>query len=141
MRKRCTEIKGSLARVDNFECKCCRGDVKSQRREETIKLNGDNLEVVNKFCYIGDMLNSEGSVQDAVIARLRAGWGKFKDLLSVLCKKGLFVRMKGIVYKACVRSAMCCGAKGSAMRSEDENRIETTKMRMFRMMCGKTLKD
>ena len=46
--------------------------------------------------------------------------------------------MKGIVYKACVRSAMCYGAEGWAMRSEDENSIETTEMRM---MCGKTLKE
>ena len=54
--------------------------MKSQRREETIKLDGDNLEVVDKFCYRGDMLYSEGSVRGAVIARLRIGWGKFKDL-------------------------------------------------------------
>ena len=51
------------------------------------------------------------------------------------------LRMKGIVYKACVKSAMCYGAEGWAMRSKDENRIETTEMRMLRMMCGKTLKD
>ena len=49
--------------MDNFEFKCCRGDVKSQRREETIKSYGDYLEVVDKFCYLGDMLNIEGSVQ------------------------------------------------------------------------------
>ena len=139
--KRCSGIKGSLARVDNFECKCCRGDVKSQRGEETIKLDWDNLEVEDKFCYLGDMLNSEVSVQNAVIARLRVGWGKFKDLLSALCKKGVSLRMKGIVYKACVRSAVCYGAERWAMRSEDENRIETTEIRMLRMMRGKTLKD
>ena len=66
--KRSTGIKGSLARVDNFECRCCRGDVKSQSREETVN-DGDILEVVDKFCNLGDMLNSEKSVQDAVIAR------------------------------------------------------------------------
>ena len=61
----------------------------------------------------------------------------------MLCKKGASLRMKGIVYKACVlvRSAMCYGAEGWTMRSEDENRIETTEMRMLRMMCGKTLED
>ena len=87
-------IKGNLARVDNYECKCCRGDVKSQRREATIKLDMDNLEVVDKFCYLEDMLNNEGSVQDAVIARLRVGWEKFKDLSSVLCKKGVSLRRR-----------------------------------------------
>ena len=61
---------------------------KSKKRK-TVKLNGDNLEVVKKFCYLGDMLNSEGSVHDAVIARLRVGWGKFKNLSGVLCKKNV----------------------------------------------------
>ena len=83
--KRCTGFKGSLARVDNIECKCCRGDVKSQSREETIKLDGDNVEVVDKF-YLGVMLNSEGSVQDAVIARLRVGWENLKTC-QVYCAK------------------------------------------------------
>ena len=49
--KRCTGTNGSLARADNFECKCCR-DVKSQRRE-TIKL--DNRTPYNSYqqhCYI-----------------------------------------------------------------------------------------
>ena len=46
-----------MVRVDNFECKCSQGDAKSQRRKETIKLNGDILGVVDKFCYLGDMLN------------------------------------------------------------------------------------
>ena len=104
-------------------------------------MDGDILEVVDRFCYLGDMLNNEGSVQDAVIARLRVGWGKFKDLSVVLCKKGVSLRMKGRVYKACVRSAMYYGSEGWAMRSEDENRIETTEMSTLRMMCGKTLKD
>ena len=84
--KRCTGIKGSLARVDNFECKCCRGDVKSQR-EKTMKLDWDNPEVVDKFCYLGDMFNSEGSVQDAVIARLRVGRENLKTYLVDCAKK------------------------------------------------------
>ena len=61
---------------------------------------------MDKFCYLGDMLNIEGSVQDAVIARLRVGWGKLKKLLSAFRKKGVSLRMKGIVYTACVSSAM-----------------------------------
>ena len=47
-------------------------------KKKTIKLDGDNLEVVDEFCYLRDMLNSEGSVQDAVITRLRVGWENLK---------------------------------------------------------------
>ena len=36
---------------------------------------------------------------------------------------------------------MCYRTEGWALRSEDKNRVETTKMRVLRMMCRKTLKD
>ena len=48
------------------------------------------------------MLNSEGSVQDAVIARLRVGWGKFKDLSNVLCKNGNMLNSEGSVQDAVI---------------------------------------
>ena len=51
--KRCTRIKGSLARVDNFECKYCRGDVNGQRRKETIKLDGDHRKLWISFVILG----------------------------------------------------------------------------------------
>ena len=35
----------------------------------------------------------------------------------------------------------CYGAECWALKKEDERKLETTKMRMFRMICGKTLGD
>ena len=47
-----------------------------------------------------------GKCTDVVIARLRVGWGKFKDLSSVLRIKDASLKMKKIVliYKAHMRS-------------------------------------
>ena len=39
------------------------------------------MKVVSKFCYLGDMLSSGGGCTQAVIARCRVAWGKFKLLL------------------------------------------------------------
>jgi len=33
-----------------------------------------NLEVVNKFYYLGDMLSADGDADAAVEARIRIGW-------------------------------------------------------------------
>ena len=38
--------------MDNFECKCCRGDVKS-KREETIKLDGTFWKLWLSFVILG----------------------------------------------------------------------------------------
>ena len=39
-----------------------------------------NLELVDKFCYLGDMLSVDGVADAAVEARIRTGWNKFQQL-------------------------------------------------------------
>ena len=53
--------------------------VRSEReRMENLNLeNGEILEGVSKFCYLGDMLNGEGGSSLASISRVRCDWKKF----------------------------------------------------------------
>ena len=50
------------------------------------------------------MLNDTGGVEQAVAARVRVVWMKFKEFGGILCTRGASLRMEGVVYKACVRS-------------------------------------
>ncbi len=68
--------------------------------------SGTPLEVVEMFCYLGDMLSLYGGVEEAVVARVRCGWKKFWELVPVLTTRGFSLRSKGRVYQACVRSIM-----------------------------------
>ena len=45
------------------------------------------LELVDKFCYLGDMLSVDGDVDAAVEARIRIGWNKFRQLVPLLTKR------------------------------------------------------
>jgi len=42
------------------------------------------VELVDKFCYLGDMLSVEGDADAAVEARIRTGWNKVRQLLPLL---------------------------------------------------------
>ena len=63
--KRCRGVKGSLRNASqSFMCRCCKAD-----RPITDGLNTDlhldvgngvSLEKVDKFCYLGDMLDADG---------------------------------------------------------------------------------
>jgi len=46
-----------------------------------------NLELVNKFCYLGDMLSIDGDADAAVENRIQIGWNKFKQLVSLLTNR------------------------------------------------------
>jgi len=43
-----------------------------------------NLELVEKFCYLGDILSVDGDADAAVEARTRIGWNKFRQLVALL---------------------------------------------------------
>ena len=41
------------------------------------------LELVDKFCYLVDMLSVDGDADAAVEARIRIGWNKFRQPLQM----------------------------------------------------------
>jgi hypothetical protein len=68
-----------------FVSKRCLGKVKDFRAAVTHKSmdigNEVELDKTGKFCYLGDMLNSNGGTDLAVVARVRCAWKKFKELV------------------------------------------------------------
>ena len=49
--------------------------------------------------------------------KVRAMWMKFRELGRILCMRGVSLRMKGVVYKACVHSILTYGAETWAMKA------------------------
>ena len=140
--RRCSGVQGSLLTVSaTFTCRRCRGLIPEREVEENLVVGGDTYEVVDTFCYLGDTLGSGGGVDAAVTARVRRGWQKFKELLPFLTSKAPSLKMKGKVYKACVRSGMLYGCETWATRADHVKKMETTEMRMIRWMCGASLAD
>ena len=73
----------------------------------------NQVETVKGFCYLGDGLNAGGGCETAVTARVRMGWMKFRECVELLLGKRFrpTLKMKGMVYRSCVRSAMLFGSE------------------------------
>ena len=76
-----------------------------------------------------------------MIARVRSGWSKFRELLPLLASRALPLSTKGRVYQACVRSVMMYGSETWPVRAEDMCCMERNDMRMIRWMCNVSLKN
>jgi len=100
-----------------------------------------NLELVDKFCYLGDMLSVDGDVDAAVEARIRIGWNKFRQLVPLLTNKDVSLIVRGRLYSSCVQSSMLHGSGAWPVRKENEVALQRAEMRMVRWMCGVKLKD
>ena len=79
---------------------------------DALQLEGETVEEVKEFCYLGDLLDSEGSVERAVRMRVSAAWNKWRDISSLLINKSLPLKNRARVYDACIRSVLLYGAEG-----------------------------
>jgi len=66
-----------------------------------------DLELMDKFCYLGNMLSVNGDVDAAVEARIRIGWNKFKQWVPLLTNMDIsLIIMSGRLYHSCVQSSI-----------------------------------
>ena len=109
--------------------------------DEFVELDGVQYEVVDKFCYLGDMLSARGGAEASTITRIRSGWKKFRELLPLLTGRVFSHKTKGRLYSACVRSVMLYGSETWPLKEDDINRIARTEKSMIRWMCSVSLRD
>jgi len=110
--------------------------------------DGSSVEIVDYFCYLGDMLSVDGDADAAVTARIRSGWFKFKFAGLFLAAKRFQVvvlhpprLLRGKVYDACVRICVLHGSDTWLLKRENELALHRTEIRMIRWMCDVKLMD
>uniref|UniRef100_A0A0L8HFH9 Reverse transcriptase domain-containing protein n=1 Tax=Octopus bimaculoides TaxID=37653 RepID=A0A0L8HFH9_OCTBM len=135
--KRCNNIKGRLTGKIVFVCGKCSGAINTRnvQRTASVTFQGEKLEVVDSFRYLGDQVSS-GSGSESVAARIRIAWEKFRELLPLLVTKGLSLRVKGRLYDACVRTAMLHGSETWAVTAEDMHKLARNEASILYWMCN-----
>ena len=130
-------MKHRLVGVKDFDCLKCTDSVVTDVEEKTqfVLSSGDVLECVDKFCYLGDMIGKGGGVVEAVRNRVRCAWSKFRELYPILAVRGVPLRVKGKIYRACVQSVLMYGSETWALRVEDMNKLKRAERGMIRIMC------
>ena len=88
----------------HFVCLKCEGIM--ERTVNSIEKMCNDVETVNGFCYLGDRLNASGGCEAAVTAKVRIGWVRFRECGKLLLGNRFPLKMKGKVYRCCVRSAI-----------------------------------
>jgi len=56
------------------------------------------FEWVNKFSYLGDMIEEGRGCEETSRVRLRGAWCKFRELSHILTKRGASLIVKGRLY-------------------------------------------
>jgi len=140
--RKCSGIKGSMYKVmKTFICRGCVILITGTGRT-SVDIGGDaNLELMDKFCYLGDMSSVDGDADAAVENRIRIGWNKFMQLVPLLTNNDMSLIVRGRLYSSCVRSSMLHGSETWPVKKENEVALQRAEMRMVRWMCDVKLQD
>ena len=104
-------------------CKVCRDG--GRKAADEFRFEDIKLECVYEIAYLGNMLNDTGRLKQAVAARVRAVWMKFKELDEILCMRGASLKMKG-VQGTC---SQCVDIRGRDLRDESRGVSEAASHR------------
>ena len=101
----------------------------------------DEVETVNGFCYLGDRLNASGGCEAAVTARVKIDWIRFRECGELLLGNRFPMKMKGKVYRCCIRSAILYGSETWCLKENEKAILRRTERAMVRAICGRKVVD
>ena len=129
------KIKRATARLAmHFVCSKCKGIMKGT--VDSIEKLCDEVETVNGFCYLVDRLNASGGCEAAVTPIVKIGWVRFKECGELFLGNRFPVKMKGKVYRCCVRTAILYGSETWCLKDNEKAILSGTKRATGRAMCG-----
>ena len=85
-------------------------------------------------------MSAGGGCEAAGTARTKCWWGRMRECGELLYGR-IPPKLKGAVYKSCVRSAIQHGSEAWCLKESEMAILQKTERSMVRTMCGVQLKD
>ncbi|KAI5086421.1 hypothetical protein C0J45_24008, partial [Silurus meridionalis] len=107
-----------------------------------VRLQGEEVEKVEEFRYLGSTVQSNVECVREVKKRVQAGWSGWRRVIAgVICDRRVSVRVKGKVYRTVVRPEMLYGLETVALSKRQEVELEVAELKMLRCSLGLTTMD
>ena len=99
---------------------------------QLLLMEGEALEQVDKFTYLGIYISANGSISEEISARIARAQAAFSNLRHLWRRMDILFTTKGRVYNPTVRLALLYGCETWALRSEDVHRLQVFDHRCLR---------
>ena len=106
-----------------------------------IIVDGETLERVNEFIYLGSTKTSNGDCKADIVRRIAMGKSKMVELKNIWKDKDLSFELKIKIMKVLVWTVITYGAEGWTLRADEKNRILAAEMWCYRRLLNVTHKD
>ena len=95
-------------------------------------LNGELLEEVDCFKYLGLQVSADGGYERDVVHRMNEGYRAWGVLKSVLSNRGLGIKAKKCLYEGVIVPATLYRAEAWGMRSAERREVNVLEMKCLR---------
>ena len=97
-------------------------------------LNGEPLEEVGRFKYLGSQVAADGGCDRDVVHRMNEGYRTWGALKSVLSNRGLGIKAKKCLYEGVIVPTALYGAEAWGMRSAGRRKLNVLEMKCLRSL-------
>jgi len=94
-----------------------------------------NIEQVNKFKYLGRIINSTNNDTEEIKCRIRNAWATYHHLKKIL-KSSIPTDLKRKYIKVCIQSALSYGCPTWVIKKQDETTLKGFESRLYRAILG-----
>ena len=112
------------------------------RNEESPRLNvmldGEALEQVDQFKYLGSIIAENGGVEADVSNRVKEGSKVLGAVNGVIKNRGLGMNVKRALYEKVIVPTVMYGSELWGMKESERQKLNVFEMRCLRSMCGVT---
>ena len=106
-----------------------------------IRLNGEQLEKVDCFKYLGSTVASDGKIEAEVKVRVNEAGKVLGGMRKILKSRSLQMNVKRKLYEGIVVPTALYGAETWNVGTTEKKRLNVLEMRCLRSMCGVTRRD
>ena len=96
--------------------------------------------MVDHFCYLGDIIGAGLGCELSIIARIKAAWGKFRELLPILTARVLSLKTCGRIYSTYIRPVLLYASECWAPTVKNVNKLQRNDRAIIRWICNVRLK-
>ena len=112
---------------------CRHGNEREGRNSLNIMIDGEKVEQVNQFRYLGSLISDDGSCLAKIKSRIAMAKDAFNNRRELLTKR-MNKELKKRIIKTVVWSVALYGAETWTLRQSEKNRLEAFEMWTWRNM-------
>ena len=104
-------------------------------------MNGEELEEVDTFKYLGALINKEGNSTQEIKARLAIALSAMSKLMKIWKSSSIETSTKIKLYKSLITSIALYGCESWTLTADTERRIQAFEFKCLRRILGISYKD